>query len=347
MSSRLTCSEPIAKKTAFNRKAVALISGGLDSTLAIYLVKRQGIDVTAIHFTSFFCVGEPEADDSPVRITARQLDVPLVFIPRGKDFIQILRDPQYGFGKNANPCIDCRIYSLVKAREFMEQIGASFLVTGEVAGQRPMSQRRHTLRLIEKKAECEGIVLRPLSAKILPVTGPEEAGVVDRNLLLDVAGRGRKVQLSLARQFNLTGYSAPAGGCLLTDKNFSRRVRDLLGDSDIVSPEDLEALRIGRHFRIRPGLKVIVGRDESENNRLESLASGKMLFAPVDFPGPVVLALGRPDSEEKALIGSLIRRYAKPTNRGDAVSVEGPEADTEIIHIAELPSDDWMAEHLI
>ncbi|MBI5250219.1 MAG: hypothetical protein HY912_12055 [Desulfomonile tiedjei] len=210
-----------------------------------------------------------------------------------------------------------------------------------------MSQRRHTLRLIEKQAECQGIVLRPLSAKVLPPTGPEDADVVDRDLLLDVAGRGRKVQLALASKLNLTGFSAPAGGCLLTDKNFSRRVRDLLQHSDDLSHEDLEALRIGRHYRIRPGLKVIVGRRESENDRLESLSSGKVLFSPSDFPGPVILVVGKPDSEELELIGGLIRRYSKQTYREGKISVHDPETGTQIVQATGVPSDDWLTQHLI
>ncbi len=347
MSFRPKCSEPITEKISFNKKAVALISGGLDSTLAIYLVKRQGIDVTAVHFSSFFSVGDPETKDSPVLITAKQLGVPVEFITRGPDFIDLLRNPRYGYGKNVNPCIDCRIYSLVKAREFMEQIGATFLVTGEVVGQRPMSQRRHTLRLIEKQAQCRGIVLRPLSAKVLPPTGPEEADIVDRNLLLDVAGRGRKKQLALAAELKLTGYSAPAGGCLLTDKNFSRRVRDLLQDSSDVSADDLEALRIGRHYRIRPGLKVIVGRSESENDQLEALSSGKLIFSPVDFPGPLILVQGTPDSEETAFIGGLIFRYAKQMYRWEKVSCRDAQEHISIVQSITVPSEDWLTEHLI
>lgn len=347
MSFRQTSSEKIADKIVFNKKAVALISGGLDSALAIHLVKRQGIDVTAVHFTSFFAVGDSEADDSPVRITAAQLAVPVVFVPRGPEFVHLLRNPRYGHGKNVNPCIDCRIYSLVKAREFMNEIGATFLVTGEVVGQRPMSQRRHTLRLIEKQAQCRGIVVRPLSSKVLPPTGPEEAGVLDRNLLMDVAGRGRKIQLSLARELGLTGFSPPAGGCLLTDKNFSRRVRDLLKYSDNCPHEDLEALRVGRHYRIRPGLKVIVGRSESENDRLEALSAEKTLFSPSDFPGPVILVLGVPDPMEYALIGGLIMRYTKQMHRGKTISVRDPRGDTKIIQVTELPSEDWLNEHLI
>jgi hypothetical protein len=346
MSFRLTYSEPTTG-TAFNKKAVALMSGGLDSVLAIHLVKQQGIDVTAIHFTSFFSIDDPEAKDSPVRVTAEQLGVPVKFFQRGDDFLQLLRNPRYGYGKNLNPCIDCRIYTLVKAREYMESIGASFLVTGEVVGQRPMSQRRHTLRLIEKQARCKGIVLRPLSAKVLPPTGPEDAGILSRDMLLGVAGRGRKVQLDLAADLNLWGFSSPAGGCLLTDRNFSRRLKDLLTSSEDVSREELAALRIGRHFRIRPGLKIVVGRSEEENDQLQALAKGKNFIMPLVFPGPAVLVLGDPAEEEKELVCRIIRRYAKPMRRGDMFTVQGPQSETEIIQVSGLPSEEWLSEHLI
>jgi tRNA-uridine 2-sulfurtransferase len=341
------CSDPVAQKVEFNRKAVALFSGGLDSVLAVHLIKRQGIDVTAVHFTSFFSLGDPEAEDSPVLVTSRQLDVPVVFIPRGPDFLDLLRNPRYGYGKNVNPCIDCRIHSLSKARQYMEQIGATFLITGEVVGQRPMSQRRHTLRLIEKQANCKGIVVRPLSAKVLPPTGPEEAGIIDRQDLLNVAGRGRKIQLALADELGLTGYSAPAGGCLLTDKNFSRRVRDLLKDSDNFSTRDFQILKIGRHYRIRPGLKVAVGRSESENDKLEAFCEGNILFFPDDFPGPLVLVFGRPTPDEIKLIGGLVRRHAKRVYWRENVRMNDPETGTQIVQSGDVPSEEWLAEHLI
>lgn len=331
----------------FNKRAVALISGGLDSALAIYLVKKQRIEVTGLHFTSFFSAVDPRREDSPIAVTARQLNIPVLYRAKGDDFIEILRNPRYGYGKNLNPCIDCRIYTLAKAKTVMREIGASFIVTGEVVGQRPMSQRRDTIRLIEKQAGCDGIVVRPLSGKILPPTLPEQAGVIDRDGLLDVAGRGRKVQLSLARELGLTGYSPPAGGCLLTDQNFARRLKDLLDDRENLSPEDLALLAVGRHIRLRPGLKIVVGRREEENSRLEELASAGTLFHPLNFPGPHVLAQGRPEPLEERFIGSIIRRYSREADRGEWIAIRNYPDDERRIRVTEVAEDDWIAERMI
>lgn len=330
-----------------NKKAVALLSGGLDSALAIYLVKRQGVEVTALHFPSFFSPLDPDSEDSPVRVLARQLDVPLVLREKGDDFIEIIRNPRYGHGKNLNPCIDCRIYSFVKAKEVMEEVSASFIVTGEVVGQRPMSQRRDTLRLIEKQAGCMGIVLRPLSARVLPPTRPEEVGVVDREQLLGVAGRGRKPQLRLAEELGLYGYSPPAGGCLLTDKGFSDRVRDLLNEKTEVSKEDLQLLRVGRHIRVRPELKIIVGRNQSDNQRLEELSSGGLMFCPVDFPGPLVLVQGQPNPEEELLIAGVLTRYARESSRGEWIEVKNSAGGGRRIRVEQPTDEDWIQEHLL
>jgi tRNA-uridine 2-sulfurtransferase len=330
-----------------NRKAVALISGGLDSALAIHLVKRQGIEVTALHFPSFFSPLNPDDEDSPVRTLARQLGVPLVLKAKGEDFLPIIRYPRHGHGKNMNPCIDCRIYTFRKAKEFMEEIGASFLVTGEVAGQRPMSQRRNAMRLIEKQAGCRGIVLRPLSARVMPPSVPEQEGVVDREQLLDVAGRGRKVQLRMAKELGLTGYSPPAGGCLLTDKGFSRRIRDLLDDKEDVNPVDLALLQTGRHIRLRPGLKVVVGRSEQENGRIEALGGSYPVFFSEDHPGPLVAVCGIPDGEEELLIGSIVRRYCKESRRGSRIGIRDSGRVDRIIEVADVAQDEWLSLHLV
>ncbi len=338
---------PVAEAPPLNKKAVGLLSGGLDSALAIYLVKRQGIDVTALHFPSFFSPSDPTREDSPVQVLARQLDVPLTFKPKGNDFLQLIRNPRYGHGKNLNPCVDCRIYTFIKARELMEEIGATFLVTGEVVGQRPMSQRRDTMRLIDKQSGCLGLVLRPLSAKVLPPTRPETEGIVDREQLLGVAGRGRKVQLRTASELGLFGYSSPAGGCLLTEKVFSRRLCDLLEEKEEPSQEDLELLKVGRHIRVRRGLKLVVGRNDSENRRLESLQKAGVMFTPSGFPGPHVLAVGSPGLDEAALIGSIIRRYAKESSRGEWIAMLDPRAGEIEIQVKDVASEDWIAANIL
>jgi len=341
---RYMFSQPMCSKRV---SAVALLSGGLDSALAIHLVQRQGIEITALHFSSFFSPLDPTEQDSPVQVLARGLGVPLVLMPKGDDFLQIIRNPRYGLGKNMNPCIDCRIYTFVKAKELMEKIGASFIVTGEVAGQRPMSQRKHTMRLIDKSSGCDGIVVRPLSAKVLPVTIPENQGLIDREQLLGVTGRGRKVQLEMAEQMGLTGYSPPAGGCLLTDPGFSRRLKDLLDDRTDVSKSDLLLLRMGRHIRLRPGLKIVVGRNEEENNRILDFAADTTLFAPKDFPGPFILALGDLEPSEEIIIGSVLRRYVKESSRGESIAIRYPNGADRVVSVTEVAQNDWISDHMI
>jgi len=330
-----------------NKKAVALLSGGLDSALAIHLVQRQGVEIAALHLPSFFSPLDTDDENSPVRLLARQLGVPLLLREKGDDFLDIIRNPRYGHGKNLNPCIDCRIYSFIKAKQVMDEVGASFIVTGEVVGQRPMSQRRDALRLIEKQADCRGIILRPLSAQVLPSTRPEEEGVVDRQELLGISGRGRKTQLRLADELGLSGYSPPAGGCLLTDKGFSQRVRDLLSEEMEVHKRDLALLRVGRHIRLRPQLKIIVGRNQSDNQRLESLSGGRTIFNPVDFPGPLVLVHGDPNAEEESLIASVLRRYARESSRGEWIEVRNPAGGSRKIRVEHAADDSWIQEHLL
>ncbi|MEW6352337.1 MAG: 7-cyano-7-deazaguanine synthase [Thermodesulfobacteriota bacterium] len=347
MYSQQMSSEVSQREVVPNRKAVALFSGGLDSALAVRLVKDQGIEVTAIHFTSFFSPTGVDREDSAVSALARELGVPLVFLSRGETFVEIVRNPRYGHGKNMNPCVDCRIHTFRKAKAYMEQIGASFMVTGEVVGQRPMSQRKHTIRFIEKQAECDGIVLRPLSAKLMPQTLVETEGIVDRNRLLDISGRGRKVQLRLAKELGITGYSSPAGGCLLTEVTYSRRLKDLFEDGSDLSPADLEALKVGRHIRVRPGLKLVVARNERENYLLESVGLAGPKFLPVEFPGPTAIAVGNPSAEEKLLIASVIRRYSKESARGEWIEVDDPATGTDRVRTQDVAGEDWIAAHMV
>lgn len=328
-------------------KAVALLSGGLDSALAVHMVKSQGVEVVAVHFASFFSAREIDSQDSTVSKIARQLDVELISLEKGDDFLDLIKNPRFGYGKNLNPCIDCRIYTLKMSKTIMEEIGASFIVTGEVVGQRPMSQRGHTMRMIEKQAGCQGILVRPLSAKLLSPSLPETTGLLDREKLLDIAGRGRKTQLRLADEIRLEGYQTPAGGCLLTDKGFSTRLRDLLDDGGQITRQDLDLLAMGRHIRIRSGLKTIVGRKQAENEYISDRSSGRFLFFPRDFPGPVALAQGRPSQDERMLIGSIIRRYAKPAVRREQIVMRDPECGDSILRVQDVASEDWIAAHLI
>jgi tRNA U34 2-thiouridine synthase MnmA/TrmU len=241
------------------------------------------------------------------RKVAEEFSVPIYVIHKGMDYIKMVENPPYGHGSAINACIDCRIYMLRKVKEMMPEMGASFVITGEVLGQRPMSQQRHTIRLIEKESGLQDLILRPLSAQHFAPTLPEREGIVDRDKLLNISGRGRKEQFALAKNLGVKDYPCPAGGCLLTDKVIAARLRDLFDHTSDYNHTDLVLLTLGRHYRLHPDLKIILGRNQEENERLISLAKdGQSIFEPDDFRGPTILALGRLDAEREATIGEII-----------------------------------------
>ena len=295
-----------------NRKAVALISGGLDSVLAARVVMEQGYEVTGLYFTSAFSKSFGNEKETSAAVVSRQIGIDLRVVDLGQTYIDLIRNPKHGYGKNINPCIDCKIHMLERAKAVMQEIGSPFVVTGEVLGQRPMSQRRDTLHVIERDSGLKGLILRPLSATLLPPTRAEQDGLVQRDRLLGISGRSRTVQLQLAERFGIHGFSTPAGGCLLTDKNFADRLRDLFKDQDTVTPRDIQLLTVGRHFKFDSGVRIVLGRNNQENKMLLSLAAqGYHLFTPHSFPGPVALFSGSPDAEVKQAIGRLIITYSK------------------------------------
>ena len=276
--------------------ALGLFSGGLDSILACRIISDQGIRVRALKFVTPFFDHELLAREQDYQQEVRQnfgLDVELVDLSNG--YIELLRNPAHGFGKNFNPCIDCKIMMLTRARELMADYSASFLITGEVLGQRPMSQRRDTLNVIERDAVCKDILLRPLSAKLMDPTLPEREGWVDRERLYRFAGRGRKPQISLARELGITVFPAPAGGCVLTDPNLAARIERFygglfaIGRSDI-QVNDIKLLLVGRQFRLPGGHWLILGRNEQENERLAELRDPDdwLMYMP-QRPGPTAL----------------------------------------------------------
>lgn len=313
-------------------RAVALYSGGLDSTLAILAVLKQGIEVRAITFLNHFgCEISDKSSCSKDPFSAAEkfgFEVKLCHL--ADKFIQIVKDPKFGHGKNMNPCIDCRILMLKEAREFMQMTESDFLITGEVLGQRPMSQRRDTLNIIDREAGLRGRVLRPLCAKLMKPTLAEEAGIVNREMLYGFNGRSRKPQMALAREFGLTDYPAPAGGCLLTEPNYANRLSELLAHDPDPSLTDLHLLRIGRHFRPSADCKIIVGRDKDENERLMKLydKSGPLLRVP-GCGSPLTLVRGNATEDVVATAASICARYSDSTDPHFVdVKVFGDRPDT-------------------
>ncbi len=279
-------------------KALALLSGGLDSTLAVRLILDQGIEVEALKFTSPFCQCDRGGKCFSAE-AARELNIPVKNIFKGDDYLEIVKHPKHGYGKGINPCIDCRIYMLRKAKEYAESTGARFIFTGEVLGQRPMSQHRQALDIIEKDSGLVGRLLRPLCAKHLPETEAEKNGWVDRSRLLDVSGRSRKHQFELAKSLNITAFSCPADGCLLTDKNFARKMRDFIDHSDALTMSDISILKTGRHFRYNDS-KIVVGRNKAENDILRRIKhNSDLMFLTPDFGSPITILQG--DKAEDAV----------------------------------------------
>jgi len=292
-------------------KAVALLSGGLDSTLAVRLMLEQGVEVEVLHFLTVFCTCSTRGCALEARKVSEKFAVPLKVVDITKSFIEVVKSPKHGYGKNLNPCIDCRLLMLGLAKEYMEEVGASFIVTGEVLGQRPMSQRRDALKMIDRDSKLEGLILRPLSAKFFEPTIPEKKGWVDREKLLGLSGRSRKPQIALARTYGLEDYPCPAGGCLLTDPGFSKRMRDLLEQGDF-SINDCLLLKLGRHFRLDRATKVIVGRNEEENQSLESLARpGDLLLETFEVPGALVILRGEIKEGNINMAARTAARYSK------------------------------------
>lgn len=302
--------------------AVGLLSGGLDSTLAARVLLDHGIDVRAINFVSPFCCCTPRGNGcaAVVRSVVQLGNIPLRRINLGQEYLQMVRQPRHGYGRGMNPCLDCRIIKLRKAHEYMMEIGAHFLFTGEVLGQRPMSQHLRALELIDRECGLTGLVLRPLSASLLKPTEPELLGWVERGKLLAISGRSRKNQIRLAAEKNIVDYPCPAGGCLLTDMHFAGKLRKWLQNGYSLTPHDVELLKIGRHFFFANNDRLIIARNQEECGKLEKLAcADDFLFIPENFSGPSVLFSGQnPEAtlkkigvfgKKSTLTGTLVRCF--------------------------------------
>jgi tRNA U34 2-thiouridine synthase MnmA/TrmU len=300
-------------------RAVGLCSGGLDSILAALVLRDQGIDVHWVSFeTPFF-----SADKA--RKASKAVDIPLTVRTITPVYMEMMRAPETIFGKNMNPCMDCHALMFRLAGEFMDEQGYEFLFSGEVLGQRPMSQNRTSLRYVEKHSGYDGYILRPLSAKSLPETIAEKEGWVDRERLLGISGRSRKIQMQLAEQYGITDFPAPAGGCLLTDKIFSRRLRDLFDHQDAIAENDLELLKFGRHLRLDPETKIVVGRTRQDNDKIGRWCDPKVdsVLKAERFPGPLVIMPAGGSEPMLMLAASICAGYSKaPDDQPTAVSVQ-------------------------
>jgi tRNA U34 2-thiouridine synthase MnmA/TrmU len=294
-------------------KAIALLSGGLDSTLAVKIVLEQGIELEALNFLTVFCTCTKKGETCLAsRKAVDAVGIPLKVFNVSEEYLNVVKHPKHGYGSNMNPCIDCRIFMLKKARTYMEETGAAFIVTGEVLGQRPMSQRRDAMRLIEREAGLGGLILRPLSSKLLPPSIPEKEGWVDREKLLKIHGRSRKPQIQLADHYGIHDYPCPAGGCLLTDPGFAKRMKDLLRYLPDFSLNDVHLLKVGRHFRLSPKLKLVVGRNEEENRKIQTFSQGEDILLKVSqYPGPLSLLRGEKGEGEIEKAAALTVRYSK------------------------------------
>ncbi len=326
-------------------KALALYSGGLDSLIACRLIMEQGIEVTAIHFiTPFFGYDKKGREKEVEAYVLKNYGITLKIVDVSHEFLTIVKHPRHGYGKNLNPCVDCKIFLFSKARELLKEEGASFLITGEVLGQRPMSQRRDTLRIIERDSGTDGILLRPLCAKRLKPTLPEERGWVDRNKLLDLAGRGRTPQMTLAKHFGITDYATPAGGCLLTNEHTVARIQWLFDNVADNTVNDMLLATVGRHLALDTNTLLVVGRSEKENEQLAQLSQeGDVQLELADNPGPLCLLRGPRTPEILKVAASITVRYSKSRQEKQVkviLKTEGT-AETETLIV------DSMSEQLV
>ncbi len=315
-------------------RALALISGGLDSALAAKLIQNQGIEVVGLYFQIPFSNCKREAL-SYLEMEIRNIDIK-------EEFLELLGNPRYGFGSNMNPCIDCKILMFREAKELMEELGVDFIISGEVLGQRPMSQNRQTLELIAKRSGLGGLLLRPLSAALLPETLPEKQGWVERQKLLNFSGRSRRPQMELAKKLNIKDYPNPAGGCLLTDPGFAKRLKELIAHQEL-NMDNIELLKIGRHFRLAPHTKLVVGRNEKENEKLVSLTKENdyLFFPNEELAGPTSLGRGVFDEALLKVSCQITCRYCDPNGSGgaDILYKKIPREEYKAFKVAPIAED--------
>jgi tRNA U34 2-thiouridine synthase MnmA/TrmU len=340
------------------RKAVSLISGGLDSLLAARVVMEQGVHVEGINFFTGFCVeGHTHAIRKKDRArpkrnnalwVAEQLGIKLHIVDIIEQYKQVVINPKHGYGANLNPCLDCKIFMVSKAREWIDANGFDFIITGEVIGQRPMSQRKDTLPVVARDSGAEDRLVRPLCAQNLPATLPEREGWLDRNQLYGFSGRSRKPQMALAQHYGFTDYAQPAGGCcFLTDKQYSVKLADLWNTRGKREYEldDIMLLKVGRHLRPRPNYKLIVGREEGENRFMEGYRKQFVHMLPTSHSGPLVLLDGEMDAGDIELAARLTARFSQGRDAKQVtVQVTGKDGNSRILAVTPLPADQIPAD---
>lgn len=287
-------------------RALAMISGGLDSMLAAKLMKDQGVDVIGICFSSYFF-----SADNAVRM-AKEIDIPLEVVDFSKEHLEMVKNPPHGYGKNMNPCIDCHAMMMNWCGKMLDKYKADFIITGEVLNQRPMSQNRSALDIVKKESGFADKILRPLCAKNILPTEMETSGLIDREKLLAISGRNRKTQMDLAAEWGIKDYPSPAGGCKLTEPNYSKRLRDLLAHNDNPEEREIELLKFGRHFRISDKAKIISSRTGDEGNEIKKLLNEKdILFFAENYSGSLVVIIGESQEEDIILAAKVTGRYSK------------------------------------
>ena len=319
--------------TEEKKKVVALLSGGLDSQLAIKMMQEQGFDVSAVAIKTPFCDFDcGRGCGFEIRERADDLNVNLKTVYLGDEYIEMLKHPKHGIGAGFNPCIDCRSMMFDAAKKHMEEIGAEFIISGEVLGQRPMSQHAPALRTIEKESDLVGKIVRPLSAALLPETDPEKDGLIKRENLGMIRGRTRRNQLDMAKKYGIENPPNAGGGCLLTEPHFGIKAKDLFSHTKNPTINDIDLLKIGRHFRLDEETKFIVGRNKDENEMIKAIAlPGDILLEAKDFVGPVSILRGSNAKEHLKFASSVTLRYSDaPNNEQAIVSIKDNDLVEEI-----------------
>ena len=315
------------------KKVVALLSGGLDSQLAIKMMQEQGFDVSAVAIKTPFCDFDcGRGCGFEIRERADDLDVNLKTVYLGDEYIEMLKHPKHGIGAGFNPCIDCRSMMFDAAKKHMEEIGAEFIISGEVLGQRPMSQHAPALRTIENESDLVGKIVRPLSAALLPETDPEKDGLIKRENLGMIRGRTRRGQLEMAKKYGIENPPNAGGGCLLTEPHFGIKAKDLFSHTKNPTINDIDLLKIGRHFRLDEETKFIVGRNKDENEMIKAIAlPGDILLEAKDFVGPVSILRGSNAKQHLKFASSITLRYSDaPNNEQAIVSIRDNDLVEEI-----------------